>query len=251
MLRGLYTAATGMIHQRNKLNTIANNMSNTNTRGYKKDDVVSQSFRDELLYRMGGQAGTSPRRIGPLNHGVYADRVITYFQDGPLQQTNLATDVALQGNGFFTILRDGQEYYTRDGTFKVNNEGILVTMEGHQVVGQYGPIEVGQADFEIDSQGNVWQWGNFINRLQLVNFEDPTLLEKIGDNLFANNNPGANPIIDFEGQVLQGYAEGSNVELVEEMTDLIVVQRSYEANQRILQMMDSTLEKAVNQVGSV
>ena len=211
MIRGLYTAATGMIHQRNKMDTIANNVSNTNTRGYKKDEIVSHSFRDELLLRM--NKGENQRALGPLNHGVYGERVTTFFQDGPMQETGIYTDIALQGDGFFTILRDGQELYTRDGTFKVNDEGILVTMEGHIVAGEYGPIEVGTDGFEIDHEGNVWQWDTFINRLQLVNFEDANLLEKVGDNLFANDNAGANPVLEFEGQVFQGYAEGSNVEL--------------------------------------
>lgn len=249
MIRGLYTAATGAIHQRDRLNTIANNLSNTNTRGYKKDDVVSHSFKDELLVRIGDQ-GRNSKVLGPLNHGVYADRITTFFQDGPLQQTGLMTDIALQGDGFFTVLRDGDEFYTRDGTFRVNNEGILVTMEGHIVAGEYGPIQVGQGDFGVDDEGNIWQGDQLINRLRLINFEDPSLLEKVGDNLFANNL-GANTALGFEGQVFQYFAEGSNVELVEEMSDMIVVARNYEANQRILRMMDATISKAVNEVGNV
>lgn len=250
MIRGLYTVATGMIHQRDKLNTIANNLSNTNTKGYKKDDLVSRSFRDELLLRTGGHDQT-PRRLGPINHGVYVENVATLFQDGPLQQTDSITDVGLQGDGFFTILRDDGEFYTRDGSFKVNDEGILVTMEGNIVAGEYGPIEVGQGDFKIDDQGYIWQGDNLINRIQLVSFEDPSLLEKVGDNLFVNSDQGDNPILGFEGQVFQGYTESSNVELLEEMNDMIVAARSYEANQRVLQMIDNTLGKAVNEVGSV
>ena len=250
MLRGLYTAATGMIHQREKLNTIANNLSNTNTRGYKKDSVVSHSFRDELLLRTGGQTG-EVKALGPLNHGVYSERIIPLFQDGPLEQTNQYTDIALQGSGFFTILIDGQEFYTRDGTFRVDNEGILVTMEGHRVAGEYGPIYVGQDDFHVDHEGNIWQDGQFINRLQLVDFEDATLLEKVGDNLFVNNSPEANPALAFEGETFQGYVEASNVDLLEEMSNMIIAARSYEAAQRVLQMIDSTLSKTVNEVGSV
>ncbi|MFY9176587.1 MAG: flagellar basal-body rod protein FlgF [Caldicoprobacterales bacterium] len=249
MIRGLYTAATGMIHQRNKLDSIANNLANTNTRGYKKDDIVSRSFNDELLLRI--SKNQSPRALGPINHGVYAERVTTFFQDGPLQQTGLTTDLALQGEGFFTIIRDGQELYTRDGTFKVNDEGILVTMEGHVVAGENGPIQVGQEDFEIDIHGYIWQGYNLVDRLQLVNFEDNNALEKVGDNLFANNNPGENPAIVFDGQVFQGYAELSNVELVDEISDMITVARTYEANMRILQMMDNVLSKTVNEVGTV
>ncbi|HZJ58315.1 MAG TPA: flagellar hook-basal body complex protein [Clostridia bacterium] len=250
MLRGLYTAATGMIHQRDKLNTIANNLSNTNTRGYKRDSVVSHSFRDELLLRTGGQAG-GVKPLGPLNHGVYVERTVPLFEDGALEQTDLITDIALQGNGFFTILRDGEEFYTRDGTFKVDDEGFLVTMEGHTVDGEYGPIHVGQGNFDIDDEGNIWQDDGFVNSFRLVDFEDATMLDKVGDNLFVNNNPGANQALAFEGQVFQGYAEASNVELLEEMSNMIITSRAYEANQRVLQMIDSTLSKTVNEVGSL
>lgn len=250
MLRGLYTVATGMIHQRDKLDTIANNLSNTNTRGYKGDKVISRSFKDELLLRTGGPAGQT-KVLGPYSHGVFADRVFSSFQDGPLEQTNLITDVAMQGDGFFTILRDGQELYTRDGTFRVNDEGILVTTEGDIVSGEYGPIEVGQEDFEIDGYGNVWQGDLFINQLSLIRFEDPNLLEKMGDNLYVNPGREANEIFPFEGKILQGYAERSNVELLEEMSNLIITSRTYEANQRVLQMIDNTLAKTVNELGSL
>ena len=90
-----------------------------------------------------------------------------------------------------------------------------------------------------------------MNRLQLIDFEDATLLEKVGDNLFVNNSPEANPALEFEGEVLQGYIEASNVDLLEEMSNMIVAARSYEAAQRVLQMIDSTLSKTVNEVGSV
>ena len=124
-------------------------------------------------------------------------------------------------------------------------------MEGHEVVGEYGPIYVGQEDFHVDPEGNIWQNGQFVNRLQLIDFEDATLLEKVGDNLFVNNSPEANPALEFEGEVLQGYIEASNVDLLEEMSNMIVAARSYEAAQRVLQMIDSTLSKTVNEVGSV
>ena len=117
MLRGLYTAATGMIHQREKLNTIANNLSNTNTRGYKKDSVVSHSFKDELLLRTGGQT-REVKALGPLNHGVYAERIIPSFRMDLEQTINMPS--SLQGSGFTILVAAG--FYTRDGTFRVDNE---------------------------------------------------------------------------------------------------------------------------------
>lgn len=250
MLRGLYTAATGMIHQRYRLDTIANNLSNVNTKGYKKDEVVSHSFKDELLLRL-DQDSIGARPLGPLNHGVYAERIATFHQDGPLEQTEMMTDLALQGSGFFVVQGDDGPLYTRDGTFKVNDEGILTTLDGRAVLGEGGPIRVGQEDFIIDEEGYVWQWDNLVGRLQLQDFEDPAALDKIGDNLFANNNPGANPAIAFEGRVFQGYSEHSNVQPLEEITDMIVASRTYDANYRVLQMIDNTLAKTVNDIGTV
>lgn len=250
MLRGLYTVTTGMIHQRKKLDTIANNLANSNTRGYKKDSLVSHSFKDELLLRVDNRNGTS-RRIGPINHGVYAQQVATLFEEGALRHTGEITDIALQGDGFFTIVTEEGPVYTRDGTFKVNDEGILTTISGQVVSGQNGPILVGHEEFEIDEQGDVFIHGDVhVDRLDLTSFADLSLLEKVGDNLFANNS-GDNPVQVFQGQVIQGYAESSNVEPLEEMTDMIVVSRSYEASQRALQMIDETLAKTVNEVGSV
>jgi flagellar basal-body rod protein FlgF len=248
LLRGLYTAATGMIHQTRRLDVVANNISNMNTSGFKRDQVVNRAFEDELLLRMEkGQTGTP---IGVINHGVYVDKIMTSFEQGNMEHTGENTQMALKGSGFFTVLTDNGERYTRDGNFMIDNQGRLVTTEGWPVAGQAGPILVGTQDFVVDAGGNVIVGETYIDRLQIVNFEDLQALRKEGHNLYTNPDPN-NPPIYFEGEVLQGFVEGSNVQVVQEVVDMMTATRNYESNQRILKMMDDSLGKAVNELGRV
>lgn len=251
MIRGLYTAATGMINQQKKVEVIANNIANAHTPGYKRDDVASRSFHDELILRIEKGDKNKVREVGPLNHGVYVEEVVTSFRDGAINESNETTHMAIQGEGFFTVLTQQGERYTRDGSFHINQGGLLVTAEGLPVVGQAGqPIYIGDQPFEVDRAGNVIIGGNIVNQLQLINFGDFSKLEKIGNNLFQNTDPD-NDVIDFGGEVLQGYLETSNADPANEITNMIVASRSYESSQKIVQMMDEILGKAVNEVGRV
>lgn len=249
MVRGLYTAATGMIHQRNRLDTVASNIANVNTRGFKRDMVVERAFEDELLLRMDKDGIPNSRIIGTITHGVYADKVMTEFKQGNIQETGKSTDIALLGDGFFTVMTDQGELYTRDGSFTIDSYGRLVTAEGWQVLGQNGPVYVYNDQFTVDPYGNIMLGGNYIDTLRLVNFEDPEVLQKAGDNYFINTDQVG--MIPFAGEVRQGFAEGSNVDVIREMVDMMTATRAYESNQKILKMIDGTLNKTVNEVGRV
>lgn len=250
MIRGLYTAANGMLYQRRKLDTIANNMANIYTPGYKKDTTVVRSFRDELVMRIEKGEADPVREIGHINHGVYIERIDTSFMDGNLEETNELTHLAIQGEGFFTVLTEDGVRYTRDGSFHIDENGLLVTAEGYPVAGVGGQaIQIGNQPFEVDRAGNIIIAGNVVNQLQLVSFNDPLGLQKVGDNLFISDPD--NEAIEFQGEVFQGYLEASNVDPTDEMVSLIVAARSYESSQRIVQMMDQVLGKAVNEVGKV
>jgi len=250
VIRGLYTAANGMIHQRRKLDAIANNMANISTTGYKKDGVVSRPFQDELVMRIKKGEPNPVSPVGYINHGVYVERVNTFFTDGNLEETGELTHMAIQGEGFFTVLTEQGVRYTRDGSFHIDQNGILVTSEGYPVAGrEEQPIYIGARTFEVDRSGNIIVDGNVLNQLQLVSFADLSRLEKTGDNLFVNDPE--NEVLEFEGEVFQGYLESSNVDPLEEMTNMIVAARNYESSQKIVQMMDEILGKAVNEVGKV
>lgn len=251
MVRGLYAAATGMINQMARLDKVANNIANVNTRGFKGDQVVSRAFDEELLLRIDNGQAPSSRLIGTINHGVYVDRVVTSFEQGSLQETGEPTNVAIKGEGFFVILTDEGERYTRDGGFMLDSQGRLVTVDGWPVAGQAGPIYVGTQDFVIDPEGNVTVNGVYVDRLRLVNFQDLQALRKVGHNLFMNPDPANNPVIGFEGELIQGFVENSNVDVVRETVDMITALRNYESNQKVIKMMDDVLSKTVNELGRV
>jgi len=251
MVRGLYAAATGMINQMTRLDKVANNIANVNTRGFKGDQVVSRAFDEELLLRVDNGQASSGRRIGTINHGVYVDRVITSFDQGSLQETGEATHVAIKGEGFFVILTEEGERYTRDGGFMLDDQGRLVTVDGWPVAGQTGPIFVGTRDFVIDPEGNVMVGGMYVDRLRLVNFEDLQALIKAGNNLYINPDPENNPAVEFQGEVAQGFVESSNVDVVRETVDMITALRNYESNQKVIKMIDGVLSKTVNELGRV
>lgn len=251
MVRGLYAAATGMINQMTRLDKVANNIANVNTRGFKGDQVVSRAFDEELLLRVDNGQAPLVRHIGTINHGVYVDRIVTSFDQGSLQETGEATDVAIKGEGFFVILTQQGERYTRDGGFMLDSEGRLVTADGWPVAGQMGPIYLGTQDFVIDPEGNVTVNGVYVDRLRLVNFQDLQALRKVGNNLYVNPDPENNPVTEFEGEVLQGFVESSNVDVVRETVDMITALRNYESNQKVIKMIDGVLSKTVNELGRV
>lgn len=248
MLGGIYTATTGMIQQSRRLDTIANNLANINTNGYKRDKAIDRSFEDELLLRTGG--GTGSKRIGNINHGVYMDEVVTSFDQGTLNQTEKSTDLALFGDGFFTVLTDNGARYTRDGSFVIDGSGRLVTIEGWPVLGEQGEVYLNNDDYIVDRYGNIFQDGAYVDTLLIVDFDDKYALRKSGDNYFVNIDP-ANQPVEFTGEVKQGFLEGSNVEPIREIVDMMAATRTYETNQRLIKMIDSTLDKAVNEVGRV
>lgn len=250
MIRGLYTSAIGMTTQFKKMDVISNNLANVDNAGYKKDIVVSQSFPEELSKRINDQKKGFPnnQNIGRMSLGVYIDEVYTNYTQGSLTQTNDSFNVALQGKGFFAVQdEDGIEKYTRDGSFILNSDGTLMTKEGNQVLGENGVINLEQGDVRIDEEGNIFLNNEFIDRLRILDFNNPETLRKVGDNLLERVDQ--TETTDFQGKVVQGYLETSNVNVVQEMVDMITATRTYEANQKAIQTHDETLGKAVNEVG--
>ncbi len=251
MLRSLYTAATGMLVQRKKMDVITNNITNIETNGYKRDQLISRSFKDMLINRINDPAVVSYSTvIGSQNAGVHIDEVATDFTQGNLEDTGRLSDLALQGPGFFAINTPGGERYTRDGSFSVNSEGYLVTADGNYVMGVSGKIRVGTGKFSVSDQGVVTVNGTPAGKLKIVAFADTAGLRKEGNNLYVNYNTQITAATAGTS-VKQGYIEGSNVDIAREMVDMISVSRMYETNQRMVKMLDESLDKAVNEVGRV
>ncbi|MGL4736434.1 MAG: flagellar basal-body rod protein FlgF [Cellulosilyticaceae bacterium] len=255
MIRGLYVAATGMNVQSKKMDIISNDLANVNTTGYKKDQVVIGSFPELLTYRIQDKQNNMPNDapIGRMTFGAKIDDVVTQFVQGSLVKTDGMMDVALHGPGFFTVQTPNGQMYTRDGSFVINAGGDLLTQEGYQVMGQGGPINLG-ADFLgtgeeliITAEGEIRSGQEVIDTLDIACFADEKSLTKTGDNLYT----GGSARIPFEGSMSQGFIEASNVNPVTAMVDMITVSRAYEANQKMIQVHDSLLGKAVNEVGRV
>lgn len=247
MVRGLYTASTGMNVQQHRMDVLTNNLVNAETTGFKADTLVTSTFDQVMLERINDPnitiegAGT----VGGYSYGTHVDELITNFSGGILEETGKSSDLALSGDGFFVIETAAGQRYTRSGHFNVNSEGYLVTEDGGFVLGENGRIRVGSGEFTVSADGTVTGETADPDRLRLVTFDDPGALRKEGNNLYGVFG-GAEPAEATETVVRQGVLEGSNVDISEEMVNMISVYRKYEASQKIIGMTDQTLGMAVN-----
>lgn len=258
MIRGLYTSGWSMMANSKKMDVVSNNLANVNTNAFKKDTVVFESFPSLLTQRINDtRSNLNPTgKIGRMEFGSDVGEVFTYHTQGAFTKTDNNLDLALDGapNAFFAVgvVEDGgqvREFYTRDGAFALNPYGQLVTKEGHYVLGEEGAITLDGADFTVEGDGTILQHGEVVGRLLIRSFADTGTLRKSGSNLVQRTELTEEQA--FTGTVVQGSIEQSNVNIIKEMVDMISVMRSYEANQKILQAQDGTLEKAVNEVGAL
>jgi len=256
MIRSLWIAKTGMEGQQTKLDAISNNLANVATNGYKRAGVV---FED-LMYQNLRQAGsaTSEQSTLPtglqLGLGVRVAATSRNFSQGTLNQTSNNLDLAVEGNGFFQIqLPDGTAGYTRDGAFQLDANGQLVTQAGYPVQpGITIPANARSVSIGKDGAVSVTLPGQTapqaVGQLQLAHFVNPAGLDPLGGNLFAETAssgsasagaPGNNGL----GTLRQGFVEGSNVNVVEELVTMIATQRAYEMNSKAIQTSDQMLQR--------
>lgn len=254
MIRGLYTSGWSMLANTRKMDVITNNLANVNTNGFKKDGVVFQSFPELLTQRIKDTGGNAA--IGTLDLGSDVAEIHTYNTPGQMVKSDRNLDFSINDDGksFFTIgitqpNGDIQEFYTRDGAFSLDPTGRLVNKDGNLVMGQNGAITLKGDNFTVTSDGKIFQNGAQVGALKIANFTNPETLRKTGNNLV--NTTAETVQGTFQGSIMQGYIEQSNVNVVREMVDMISVTRAYEASQKALQAQDSTLDKAVNEVGKV
>jgi flagellar basal-body rod protein FlgG len=282
VLRGIYTGASGMMAQMNRLDAVANNLANVDTMGYKRDTAIFKAFPEMLLRRTNdegvytfpiGSVDTMPI-VGKLGTGVELNEVFTEFSQGAMQSTGNEFDMALDGKGFFSVQTESGERYTRNGAFYLNNEGYLVNKKGDKVLGEEGPIRLQKYNFMIDQSGVIWRdathagdaarlvsmydvkWENLerVDRLKLIDFEELRYLKKQGDSYWLDTpESGPATVIPDEARpkVRTGYLEASNVNAISEMVQMIEVNRAYEANQKTIQTHDALVGRLINEVGRV
>ncbi|NLC52836.1 MAG: flagellar hook-basal body protein [Firmicutes bacterium] len=242
MLRGLYTAASGMNHELNRQDAIANNLANINTSGYKKDEMIGASFHHELYYAL-DRRSIQPIGFAPL--GVETDEVYTYLATGNILTTENPLDLAIVGAGYFVVDNGANQALTRNGHFTRNAQGYLATDNGELVLGENGPIRL-DGPVEISADGIIRSNDQVIDRLLVVMPADEALLVKEGHSRFI-----------FDGEwtrletavVQQGALENSNVNTIEEMTKMIAVTRAYESNQKVIAVADGVMNKIANEIG--
>ena len=259
MIRALFTAATGLQAQQMNTDIIANNIANANTPGFKRDrlnfqDLLYQTFRRAGQSTLTGSQVPTSLRVG---HGVRPIATQKIFLLGAAQPTGNSLDLMISGDGFFQVtLADGSPAYTRDGTFKMDSDGNIVTADGLYldppitVPDNAVSIEVaadGTVSALLGSDSNLSQLG----QIQLVRFQNPAGLSTIGQNLFKETDGSGSPQIgtpgeEGYGQIAQGFIEMSNVSIVEELVNLIIAQRAFETNSRAVDVADQLLNIANN-----
>jgi len=259
MLRALYTAATGMQAQQVNIDTIANNIANVNTTGYKQGRAEFQ----DLLYQNIRSAGTassssSTYPVGlQLGMGTRPVATAKIYSQGDFQQTGNPLDLVIQGTGFFQVrLPSGETGFTRDGTFHLNAQGAMSTADGNVLEPQI-TIPPGAQNIVIGADGTVsvtvsgQNAAQQVGTIQLANFQNAGGLNPVGGNLFVATTASGDAITGAPGQtglgtINQGFLEQSNVDIVKEMVNMIVAQRAYEVNSKAIKVADDMLSQINN-----
>ncbi|KAB7671813.1 flagellar hook-basal body protein [Bacillus sp. B1-b2] len=271
MFKGFYTAASGMIAQQRKTEMLSNNMANSTTPGFKADQSSIRSFPELLQQRIGEKAGVieGKSNIGALSTGVYMQETTPLFTQGDINQTDLKTDLALvninvpgnetnQGGSLFYTIQNanGDVRYSRNGNFTLDGQGYLTAGSGLYVLDQNNnPIQLSDENFTVSSGGVITGSAGEVYQLGIGYSDSPEDLVKEGDGLYRApegtvlQNALENGEVSF--QIKQGFIENSNVDTARTMTDMMTAYRAFEANQKMLQAYDKSMEQAANQIGKV
>ncbi len=267
MVKGLYTAYTGMVNEQKRMDVMTNNLANSATTGYKKEAMVAQAFDERLAIKIKDTSAlhNRPEGIGYVSLGTKIGETYTNWDQGGFQITDKPSDLALGGKGFFAIAftdKAGQTSirYTRDGAFTVDNQGFLRTSDGDYVLNDNGALnsQLGEENYvqidpnlpyAVNADGSISQDGEVVSTIGVIDIADYDYINKYGENLY-DLIPGGQ-IVESDAIIEQGCLESSNVNVVDEMVSMIQIARAYEAGQKMIQTEDETLDKTVNQVGRV
>ena len=259
MLRGLYTAYTGMLNEQYRLDIMSNNLANADTVGYKKEGSTSQAYSEVMAVKIKDttENPNTPKQLGNMSLGVKIGETYTDFSQGSFRETGNTYDLALSGDGFFNIeftnkAGETSTKYTRAGNFTLTKDGYLVTKDGDFVLGENGKIQLSTTagNTVVSQDGSIYQDGELVAKLKITEFEDTNYLTHYGENMW-DAKEGAVAEDATDAKVHQGYLEMSNISVVTEMVNMISIQRQYEANQKLITTYDESLDKSVNQIGRI
>ena len=267
-MKGIWVPVSGALAQQKKVETIANNVANVNTPGYKRDEVI---FKEYLTaFDKGVDIDLPQKEWAPGDfyhtHGAEKSKVRvagTYvdFTDGPLRPTGNLLDLALKGKGFFEVLTKNGIRYVRSGRFSISPERRLVTDGGDPVLRKSGVapgggpgdslqrfVVIPPGKFSVNLQGEVFLGGEKVSDLSIVEFRDPHALKKEGSAYYANSDPNNISSGGTGSKVYQGFIEGSNVNAIAEMSDLVKAHRHFESIQKAIKAYDNMEGRAVNEI---
>ncbi len=254
MIKGIYTAAAGMVTQMIQADITADNLANINTPGFKTSSAQFQSFGEALISRMSKQDGVNP--IGKTSYGSQLYGSSINFQAGDLVQTGNPLDLAIHGDGFFVVKPQGstENIYTRAGNFTQSPEGKVITPEGAVLQLDKGEgqmvdavIPKGARQIAINNQGELRVDGNLLGKIKVAQFEDPHALKRLGAATFSSEKP---PLAQATQVTLeQGFIERSNGNAISELVNSMTGLRAYETMQKSISFQNQTLEKLMNEVG--
>jgi flagellar basal-body rod protein FlgG len=254
MFRALSSAATGMSAQELRVSMISNNLANVSSAGYKKSRAEFQDLLYDKIRAPG--AKTSDQTSAPIGievgQGVKVAGTLRDFSLGEFRQSSNALDMAIEGNGFFQIqLPNGETAYTRDGSFKLDSQGNLVTRDGYSLEPSMTmPAQAKHWNISKSGVVSAVQAGSHdsveVGQIQLANFVNPAGLDALGGGVFARTEAAGDPVVGIPGMngagfVMSGFQEMSNVKVIEEMVDMIQAQRAYESNSRVIKTADEML----------
>jgi flagellar basal-body rod protein FlgG len=262
MFRSLQIAATGMLAQETELDTIANNMANANTTGFKRqtaefEDLLYQNVRTAGPTMDGGSTGPTQTQVGSGSRVIATSRS---FAQGTLTQTGNTYDLGIQGPGFFQVMRpNGELAYTRAGSFSLDNQGRIVTSDGYPIQPQITvpnnatSVTIGADGTVTAGQPNTTSTAN-LGQIQLATFVNTNGLNSVGQNLYEATASSGQPLtgapgVNALGTLQQGSLEASNVDIVNEMVNLISAQRAYEINSKVVTAADEMLRNATSMQG--
>ncbi len=248
MMKGFYNLTSGMASQQNRLNVVANNMTNISTAGYKAEHYTDRTFDEVMVSRIGNIDKSHYQTMETYQSHILApDHLYTDFIQGSLEETNLPLDFAIQGEGFFAIQTVDGVAYTRAGSFTLDNEGYLCLSELGRVLDREGnPIQLPTDKLDPDTRGNLYtQGGEYLGTLGVFTFEDNQELERNPYGLFIGQGAQVNENVTIRNK----YVERSNVELVKEMVSMMTTQRALQSAAQMSQIYDEIIKRAVNDIG--
>ena len=245
MNSGLYAALSGNLAAMRRLDILSNNLANVNTPGFKKERMLFESLLASV------KNSTSPPGTPTDAPVLAADRVITDYSPGPLKETGNPLDLAIEGDGFFVVNTPNGPAYTRQGNFRRDQAGRIVTVDGYELQGTGGPITITGGKVDVDARGQVSVDGAQVGTLQIVDFPHPYALDKAGNGLFVPSDPQNTPQATTAARISQGFIEQSNVNTIQEMVELIETNRFFEMCSKAVKSYDDLTARAANDLGKV